>query len=120
MSVVRYFQSNLYNQFMPTLVEITLECRISKCTNKDFFWVKSSASREELLKNLDHKIRIIPVLDENKKIVDIITKITKKDLSTIDAQKFEIQAQIHNILQLKREYENIWDDISFDIFWPLS
>jgi D-glycero-alpha-D-manno-heptose-7-phosphate kinase len=53
---------------------ITLECRISKCTNKDFFWVKSSASREELLKNLDHKIRIIPVLDENKKIVDIITR----------------------------------------------
>jgi D-glycero-alpha-D-manno-heptose-7-phosphate kinase len=53
---------------------ITLECLISTCTNSDFFWAKSSVSREELLKNLDHNIRIIPVLDENKNIVEIISR----------------------------------------------
>jgi D-glycero-alpha-D-manno-heptose-7-phosphate kinase len=53
---------------------ITLECSISTCTNREFFWSKPTVSREELLKNLDHKIRIIPVLDENKKIVEIISR----------------------------------------------
>lgn len=41
-----------------------------------------------------------------------VTDMTIKGLP-INADYLEIQAQIHNVLQLKNKYEDIWDDITF-------
>jgi len=42
--------------------------------NAQFVWVSEEASREQVLKLLDHKIHIIPVLSVDKKLVRIISK----------------------------------------------
>jgi len=39
--------------------------------------------------------------------------ITKKGIP-INADKMEIQSQIHNIVQLKRKYGEIWDSLTFE------
>jgi len=45
--------------------------------------------------------------------------MTKKGLP-INADKMEIQGQIHNIVQLKREYFDVWDSLTFEDLLDLS
>jgi hypothetical protein len=47
------------------------------------------------------------------------TDMTKKGLP-INADKLEIEGQIHNIYQLKKEFSQIWDNLSFDDLIKLS
>jgi D-glycero-alpha-D-manno-heptose-7-phosphate kinase len=56
------------------LTEITLDDCIDQCTNHNFVWAQEDTPREILLKQLDHKIRAIPILDGDKKLVSIVTK----------------------------------------------
>ena len=44
--------------------------------NKDFVWVNEGTSREKVLKLLDHKIHVIPVLNKDRKLVSIVTRET--------------------------------------------
>ena len=41
---------------------INLESSISLCVNVDFYWAEMSVSRESLIKKLDEKLKIIPIL----------------------------------------------------------
>lgn len=41
-------------------------------------------------------------------------------IKNINFTKFELQAQIHNIMQLKRKYEKIWDTFTFSEMIELS
>jgi D-glycero-alpha-D-manno-heptose-7-phosphate kinase len=52
---------------------VSLNETLDKCLNTDFIWADKFTSRETLLKKLDHKIRIIPILDENQRLFDIVT-----------------------------------------------
>lgn len=52
----------------------SLEDVIISCANTNFIWADLSASRESLLKRLDHQIRAIPILDAHKKLVSVITR----------------------------------------------
>lgn len=45
--------------------------------------------------------------------------MTKGDIP-INADKMEIQGQIHNVVQLKKQYSNLWDTMSFDDLVKLS
>jgi hypothetical protein len=45
--------------------------------------------------------------------------MTKKGLP-INADKMEIQGQIHNVVQLKKEYYNTWDSLTFEDLLKLS
>ena len=45
------------------------------------------------------------------KPIDVRTKMFNK--LPINANKLEIQAQIHNVKQLYNKYENIWDELTF-------
>ena len=45
--------------------------------------------------------------------------MTKRGLP-INADKMEIQGQIHNIVQLKKEYSDIWDSLTFEDLLKLS
>ena len=52
----------------------SLEDQISQCINRNFIWENSSVPREFLLKKLDSSIRIIPLLDDNKQLVGLVTR----------------------------------------------
>ncbi len=52
----------------------TLTDPIEACVNRDFFWDTPQASRESLIKKLDNRIRCIPILDHNRRLVNLITR----------------------------------------------
>ena len=53
---------------------LDLDSQLIECINKDFYWEHPDTSRETLIKKLDHQIRVIPLLDGDMKLVDVITK----------------------------------------------
>jgi D-glycero-alpha-D-manno-heptose-7-phosphate kinase len=56
------------------LENFTLNDKILICANQDFVFALQDTPREKLLKQLDHKIKAIPILDTSKKLVTIVTK----------------------------------------------
>jgi D-glycero-alpha-D-manno-heptose-7-phosphate kinase len=56
------------------LENISIEDKIILCTNKNYVSASLETPKEILLKQLDHKIKVIPVLDSNNKLVTIVTK----------------------------------------------
>ena len=55
--------------------ENKLSIKISECMNKDFIYLlEKDASKENILKLLDARIRIIPILNSNKNLVSVATK----------------------------------------------
>lgn len=55
------------------LNEGTLDDPIDACCTRDFVWADHATSRETLLKQLDRRIRLIPVLDEMRRLVDFVS-----------------------------------------------
>jgi len=51
-----------------------LDDSLDHCLNTDFYWDKQDASREALIKKLDHQIKVIPILDNKMRLIDVITK----------------------------------------------
>lgn len=47
---------------------------IASCANADFVWADRATSRELLLKQLDNRIRVIPLLDEMRNLVGIVSR----------------------------------------------
>jgi D-glycero-alpha-D-manno-heptose-7-phosphate kinase len=56
------------------LENISIEDKILLCTNQNFVSASLETPKEILLKQLDHKIKAIPVLDSFNKLVTIVTK----------------------------------------------
>lgn len=52
----------------------TLDDQASLCANSDFVWEKANTPRETLLKKLDHQIRLIPLLDDNMRLVGLVSR----------------------------------------------
>ena len=52
----------------------SLNDKITICINKNFIKASSDTPRELLLKQLDNKIKVIPVLDEKHRLLSIITR----------------------------------------------
>jgi len=53
---------------------VTLNDSIESCVNFNFTWANEDTPREVLLKQLDHKIKAIPILTNDKKLVSIVTR----------------------------------------------
>lgn len=51
-----------------------LNASIASCSNANFIWEDPATPREFLLKKLDHRIRVIPLLDEQRKLVGIVSR----------------------------------------------
>ena len=51
-----------------------LNQKIENCINRDFIYSDLNYTYEEIYKKLDSKIKVIPILDDSKKLVSIITK----------------------------------------------
>lgn len=47
---------------------------ILACANPDFVWESPDSSRELLLKKLDHRIRVIPLLDSARRLVGVVSR----------------------------------------------
>ena len=56
------------------LSEPNVNEKIGKCANKNFIKANEETPRENLIKQLDTNIRVIPVLDKNNRLVSIVTK----------------------------------------------
>ena len=52
----------------------SLEDPVKECANINFVWKKAGTPREDLLKTLDQRIRVIPLLDENQKLVGVVSR----------------------------------------------
>lgn len=52
----------------------TLDDRISTCINADFIFEDPATPREALLKKLDHRIRVIPLLDADRRLVGVVSR----------------------------------------------
>lgn len=51
----------------------TLDSVITQCANPNFVWESPTTPRESLLKKLDHRIRVIPLLDSARRLVGLVT-----------------------------------------------
>ena len=56
------------------LENASLDDPISLCANTEFVSEAPSASREVLIKKLDHRIRVIPLIDGERKLVGIVSR----------------------------------------------
>lgn len=52
----------------------SLDDPISCCANRSFVWAEEATPRENLLKQLDHRIRVIPILDAQRRLIDIVSR----------------------------------------------
>ena len=53
---------------------VGLDQPVAGCANTDFVWADSSSSREMLLKRLDSQISFIPLLNEHRHLVSVISR----------------------------------------------
>jgi D-glycero-alpha-D-manno-heptose-7-phosphate kinase len=52
----------------------SLDDEVTQCANTDFIWESPSTPRELLLKKLDHRIRVIPLLDAARRLVGLVSR----------------------------------------------
>jgi D-glycero-alpha-D-manno-heptose-7-phosphate kinase len=52
----------------------TLDDRICQCTNANFVWADQATPRELMLKQLDQRIHVIPLLDSARKLTGIVSR----------------------------------------------
>jgi D-glycero-alpha-D-manno-heptose-7-phosphate kinase len=52
---------------------LCLDDPIGGCTNPNFIWATPDTSREMLLKKLDHRTKVIPILDAGRKLIGIVS-----------------------------------------------
>jgi D-glycero-alpha-D-manno-heptose-7-phosphate kinase len=52
----------------------TLDDRISTCINAEFIFEDPATPRETLLKKLDHRIHVIPLLDADRRLVGVVSR----------------------------------------------
>ncbi|WP_397411248.1 CBS domain-containing protein [Polaromonas sp.] len=52
----------------------SLDDAVASCANPNFVWADSATSRELLLKQLDHRIQVIPLLDAHRRLTGIVSR----------------------------------------------
>ena len=53
---------------------VSLDSPIAKCANRDFVWADPSTPRENLLKKFDHRIRVIPLLNAERRLTGVVSR----------------------------------------------
>lgn len=52
----------------------TLDDPVATCANPEFVWADQATSRETLLKQLDNRIRVIPLLDAQRRLTSVVSR----------------------------------------------
>lgn len=56
------------------LAGASLDESIASCSNHEFVWADEQTPREMLLKQLDHRIRVIPLLDSERRLAGMVSR----------------------------------------------
>lgn len=53
---------------------LSIRDQVASCVNRDFVWAKAGAPREQILKLLDQRVHVIPILDAEQRLVDVFSR----------------------------------------------
>lgn len=53
---------------------LTLDAAVSCCINTEFVWATTDVSRESIVKRLNHHVKLIPVLDQHRRLKGVVTR----------------------------------------------
>ena len=56
------------------LADDDLNVPLSSFMNEDFVWASAGTSREQILKLLDHRVHLIPILSNERQLIDICSR----------------------------------------------
>lgn len=53
---------------------LSIRDQVASCVNRDFVWAKAGAPREQILKLLDQRVHVVPILDPERRLVDVFSR----------------------------------------------
>ncbi|MBR0694900.1 CBS domain-containing protein [Bradyrhizobium lablabi] len=56
------------------LTGIPISTPVASCVNRDFVWARAGAPREQILKLLDQRVHVVPILDPDQRLVDVFSR----------------------------------------------
>ena len=56
------------------LTGISIQGEVSSCINRNFVWARAGAPREQILKLLDQRVHVVPILDADGRLVDVFSR----------------------------------------------
>ena len=56
------------------LTGISIQGQVASCINRNFVWARAGAPREQILKLLDQRVHVIPILDAGDRLVDVFSR----------------------------------------------
>jgi D-glycero-alpha-D-manno-heptose-7-phosphate kinase len=56
------------------LTGLSIHGQVTTCINRDFVWAPAGGPREQILKLLDQRVHVVPILDSDMRLVDVISR----------------------------------------------
>ena len=56
------------------LTGISIQDEVAGCINRNFVWARAGAPREQILKLLDQRVHVVPILDADRRLVDVFSR----------------------------------------------
>lgn len=56
------------------LTGTTIQDRVVTCINRNFVWARTGGPREQILKLLDQRVHVVPILDGDGRLVDVFSR----------------------------------------------
>ena len=56
------------------LTGISIQGELASCINRNFVWARAGAPREQILKLLDQRVHVVPILDADGRLVDVFSR----------------------------------------------
>jgi D-glycero-alpha-D-manno-heptose-7-phosphate kinase len=56
------------------LTGMSVSGQVATCINREFVWASAGAPREQILKLLDQRVHVVPILDADKRLVDVFSR----------------------------------------------
>jgi D-glycero-alpha-D-manno-heptose-7-phosphate kinase len=56
------------------LTGVTIHDQVAACVNRSFVWAHAGGPREQILKLLDQRVRVVPILDGDGRLVDVFSR----------------------------------------------
>jgi D-glycero-alpha-D-manno-heptose-7-phosphate kinase len=53
---------------------VSIRDQVATCVNREFVWARTGAPREQILKLLDQRVHVIPILDSERRLVDVFSR----------------------------------------------
>lgn len=48
--------------------------QVANCVNREFVWARAGAPREQILKLLDQRVHVVPILDADRRLIDVFSR----------------------------------------------